>query len=180
MRRLAFVLPLIVFAVIAGYFLFGLDRDPGALPSALVGKPVPAFDLPPLAGREQAGDGLAAADLTGDGIKLVNFFASWCVPCRAEHPLVTRLSEMEGLRVVGINYKDDPEDAAGWLRQLGDPYGAVGADRDGRVGIEWGIYGVPETFVIDGEGIVRMRHAGPLTPDILEDEVLPLIEELRR
>jgi len=180
-RRLAYLLPFLLLVIVAGYFLFGLERDPGELPSALLGKPVPAFDLPALTGATASEDGMNTDDLTsGRDVKLVNFFASWCVPCRAEHPLITRLAGMDGVRMFGINYKDAPEDATGWLQRLGDPYERIGADRTGRAGIEWGIYGVPETFVVDADGIVRMRHAGPLTPEIVERELLPLIEELQR
>lgn len=180
-RRLAYLLPFLLLLIVAAYFLFGLERDPGELPSALLGKPVPTFDLPGLAGGETVDGGMKTGDLAaGSDIKLVNFFASWCVPCRAEHPLVTRLAELEGVRMFGINYKDAPEDATGWLERLGNPYERIGADRTGRAGIEWGIYGVPETFVVDAQGIVRMRHAGPLTPDVVQRELMPLIEELQR
>ena len=177
MRYLLYGLPLLLFAALAGYLWQGLGKDPGVLPSALIDKPAPEIALPALAGREPALP-LATADLKTGAPLLVNVFASWCVPCQAEHPYVTAIAEEHGIPVHAINYKDKPEEAAAWLRRLGDPYGRVGADRDGRAGIEFGIYGVPETFLIDGEGRVRMRHAGPITPDVLETVILPSIRAL--
>jgi cytochrome c biogenesis protein CcmG/thiol:disulfide interchange protein DsbE len=150
--------------------------DPQALPSALIDRPAPAIDLPPLPGRE---DGLASADFAGR-VAVVNFFASWCVPCLAEHPILTRLAREDGISLYGVNYKDPPQDALAWLARHGDPFLAIGADRDNRAGIEWGVYGVPETFVVDRQGRVRFRHAGPLTPDLVDGTLLPLIAELGR
>ena len=178
MRYLLYILPLLLFAALAGYLWHGLGKDPSVLPSALIDKPAPDIALPPLPGREPALP-LAAADLKTGKPLLVNIFASWCVPCQAEHPLVTELAEKHGVAVHAINYKDKPEDAAAWLRRLGDPYGRVGADRDGRAGIEFGIYGVPETFLIDGDGRVRLRHAGPITPEVLEKVILPALKAVR-
>ncbi len=180
-RRLLYLLPLVAFLGVAFYFYLGLGRDPQQLPSALIGKPVPEFALPPLPGRETAATdpGLRTANLTAGEVVLVNVFASWCIPCRAEHPLLTRIAEETGTTVHAINYKDKPEEALAWLQRLGDPYARIGADRDGRVAIEWGVYGVPETFVVDGAGIIRYRFAGPLHPGEVEDRLLPLLKELR-
>ena len=173
-RFLAF-LPLGVFAAVALWVAIPLvtGHDPRDLPSELIDQPAPVFDLPPLPGRD---DGLANTDLGGE-VMLVNFFASWCVPCLAEHPIISRLSQT--VPVVAINYRDQPEDALPWLARNGDPYTRIGADTDGRVGIDWGVYGVPETFVIDRAGRIRYRHPGPLTPEVLNETLLPLIEELR-
>ncbi|MCG8355881.1 MAG: DsbE family thiol:disulfide interchange protein [Kiloniellales bacterium] len=178
-QRLLFLLPALVFAVIAGYFLWGLtdpDHNPRQVPSALVGKPVPDFDLPPVAGVEVPG--LATADLAEGPVTLVNFFASWCVPCRAEHPIFMRLAEEGRVRMVGINYRDKPEDAATWLAELGNPYERIGADAKARAGIDWGVSGVPETFVVDRAGQIRYQHIGPILPKDLEQTLLPLIEGL--
>ena len=111
---------------------------------------------------------------------MVNVFASWCIPCRVEHPIITRLAERDDVAVFGLNYKDKPEDAKAWLAELGDPYDRIGADRDGRVGIDWGVYGVPETFVVGRDGRIRYKHVGPLTAEAVAERILPLVEELRR
>lgn len=174
-RRLLFLVPLAFFVVIAGFLAIGLTRDPGTLPSVLIGKSTPQFDLPPLPGRGDTG--LSTADLSG-GPMLVNMFASWCVPCRIEHPTLMRLKGM-GVVIQAINYKDKPEDAAAFLADLGDPFTRIGSDRNGRVGIEWGVYGVPETYVIDREGRIAYRHVGPLQAGDVERTILPLLEQLR-
>jgi cytochrome c biogenesis protein CcmG/thiol:disulfide interchange protein DsbE len=174
-RGLFAFIPLLVILAMAGLFWVNMGRDPAELPSALVGKPAPGFVLPPLQGRT---DGLSDADLRDGRPKLVNVFASWCVPCRIEHPVLMRLKE-EGLPIYGINYKDEPTKAQAFLAQLGDPYARIGADRDGRVAIDWGVYGVPETFVLDGAGMILLRFPGPLTPEILEDRILPALDEAR-
>jgi cytochrome c biogenesis protein CcmG/thiol:disulfide interchange protein DsbE len=174
-RLFLFGIPLALFVLVGVFLGIGLTRDPSTLPSALVGKPAPDFALPPLEGRD--GHGLARADLGGQPM-LVNVFASWCVPCRIEHPIVSRLAE-EGVVVQGINYKDRPEDAKGWLAELGDPYRLIGADRSGRVGIDWGVYGVPETYVIDKEGRIAYRHVGPLQPQDIAGTIRPLLDKLK-
>ena len=158
LRRLLFLLPVLIFIGVGIGLALGLTRDPSTLPSALIDQPVPTFELPPVAGRE--GPGFGSADLVGR-VSLVNVFASWCVPCRVEHPLMMALAD-DGVAIYGIDYKDPAEQAAAWLAELGDPYRAVGADRDGRVAIDWGVYGVPETFVVDGRGIIRHQHIGPI------------------
>ena len=173
-RRLLFLIPVAVFIGVGIGLAVGLTRDPSVLPSALLDKPVPAFELPPIEGR--GGEGLRSADLAG-GVALVNVFASWCVPCRAEHPVLLGLAE-RGVPIYGINYKDRPEQARAWLEELGDPFKSIGADRDGRVSIDWGVYGVPETFVIGPDGRIRHKFVGPLQPRDVEDTLLPLIAEL--
>jgi cytochrome c biogenesis protein CcmG/thiol:disulfide interchange protein DsbE len=175
-RRLVFVVPGLIFAGLAVAFGWGLTRNPREIPSVLIGKAVPRFDLPPVKGRTL---GLSSGDLEGE-VSLVNFFASWCVACRAEHPLFMRLAADKVVPIHGVNYKDRPEDAARWLASLGDPYTRTGADLDGRVGIEFGVYGLPETFVVARDGRIAHKHIGPIAPRDLEKTILPLIERLRR
>jgi cytochrome c biogenesis protein CcmG/thiol:disulfide interchange protein DsbE len=177
MKRLLFILPLLVFAGVAVYFGFGLTRDPSKIPSALIDKPIPEFALPEIAGTGKPA--LTSATLKGD-VALVNVFASWCAPCRIEHPIFMRLARDNAVPIYGISYKDKAEDSAKWLRELGNPYNAIGWDFDGRVAIDWGVYGVPETFVVDKAGTIRFKHVGAVTPDVLNNKILPLIEELKR
>ena len=163
-------------AVLLGVVLaWGLTRDPSILPSTLIGKPVPAFELPPVKGRTL---GLSSTDLKGE-VSLVNVFASWCVACRAEHPLFMKFAAQGAVPLHGLNYKDQPDDAAQWLDSLGDPYTRTGADISGRVAIDWGVYGVPETFVIGADGRVAYKHIGPVNEEVLTRTILPLVEELR-
>ena len=176
MPRLLFLLPLVLFLGIATYFAIGLTKDPGLLPSALKDKPAPAFDLPPL---QSDRPGLAKSDLGGE-VKLVNFFASWCVPCRAEHPILMHITKQNLVPLYGINYKNKKEKAINWLEELGNPYRRIGVDQSGRAGIDWGVYGLPETYVIDKQGRIRYRHVGPLFPEHLKDTIMPLIEALQR
>jgi cytochrome c biogenesis protein CcmG/thiol:disulfide interchange protein DsbE len=178
MRRLLFLLPLLLLVVLAvgvGTKLLS-GSDPRALPSALIDKPLPTFDLAALPGRS---DGLASSDF-GSQPMLLNVFASWCVQCLTEHPVITKLGREDGIPVLAISYKDKPEDALAWLKRNGDPYRRIGADADGRAAIDLGVYGVPETFVIDKAGRIRYRHPGPLTPDIVDREIRPLLAELAR
>jgi cytochrome c biogenesis protein CcmG, thiol:disulfide interchange protein DsbE len=175
MRRLIYVLPVAAFVALVGYFVSVLSRDPSVLPSAMIDQPTPAFTLAGLGDKP----GIAATELAGR-VVLINFFASWCVPCRSEHPLLMRLSAELGTPLYGIDYKDKPEDAARFLDELGNPFGRIGADRDGRVGIDFGVYGVPETYVIDKAGRIRLRHVGPLTPADVEREIAPLVKALQR
>lgn len=174
--RLAALLPLAVVLGVGAALYAGLFLNPREIPSALIGKPVPQFDLPPVQGRTL---GLATQDLKGE-VSLVNVFASWCTACRYEHPLFMRLQAEGTVPIHGINYKDRPQDAAKWLDELGDPYARTGADRDGRVSIDWGVYGVPETYVVDRNGRIAFKKIGPVDAQTLERETLPLIEELRR
>jgi len=178
MRRLVFLLPMLIVALLVAAFWRGLDpdRDPSALPSALVGKAAPAVDLPGLM------EGAPRLDLAAFKGKLVaiNFFASWCLPCRAEHPFLKQLTAELGVPVIGIAWKDKVEASRAFLAELGDPYEATGADENGRTGIDFGITGVPETFLVDGNGIVRYRLAGPITPEGIENELAPAIAEAKR
>ncbi|HST94696.1 MAG TPA: DsbE family thiol:disulfide interchange protein [Microvirga sp.] len=166
--RLLFLLPVAVFVVLAGLFLVRLGGDdPSRLPSALIDKPAPAFTLPPLEGLTAGGrpvPGLSHEDLKGK-VTVVNVWASWCAPCRQEHPLLVELARDPSVRVVGINQKDDPDNARRFLGSLGNPYAAVGTDRNGRVSIDWGVYGVPETFIVGPDGTIRHKHIGALTPE---------------
>jgi cytochrome c biogenesis protein CcmG/thiol:disulfide interchange protein DsbE len=169
-----FLVPLALFLALAAMLAAGLRRDPRALPSPLVGKPAPSFQAARVGG---AGAPFAPGQLAGK-VWLLNVWASWCVSCRAEHPLLMEFAANGGVPVVGLNYKDPAGDGARWLRAHGDPYLLSAFDPDGRIGMDYGVYGVPETFVIDARGVVRMRLAGPLTRDILERRVAPLIKEL--
>jgi len=174
--RLLFLVPAIAFAGIVLALAWGLGRNSQEIPSALIGRPVPEFDLPPVQGRTL---GLSSTDLRGE-VSLVNVFASWCVPCRSEHPMFMRLAAERVVPIYGINYKDRPVDAARWLDSLGDPYARTGADLDGRVAIEWGVFGVPETFVVGAAGRIAYRHIGALTQSDVNRTILPLIDQLRR
>ena len=165
-------IPPIIFLGLAGLFYFGLAREnAGDLPSTMIGR-----DAPSLLKITDLRDDSAPTidDLTADGIKFVNFWASWCGPCRAEHPLLEAMAD-DGMTLIGINYKDAADNALGFLDELGDPFTKIGADTTGRTGLEWGVYGVPETFVIDGNGKVIYRHPGPLTKRVLDERVFPAI-----
>lgn len=174
-RRWLVLLPVAVFAALAVALLWGLWNKDERLPSTLIGKPVPEFDLPPIVGRET---GLSSADLRGD-VSIVNVWASWCVPCRVEMPLLVELAATGTVPIHGINYKDDPEEALAFLDELGDPYTGIGADTTGRVAIDWGVYGLPETFVIDAKGIIAYKHVGPFDRRSLEDTILPVVQRLQ-
>jgi cytochrome c biogenesis protein CcmG/thiol:disulfide interchange protein DsbE len=173
MKRLVYLVPLTAFLVLAGYFAIGLTKDPQKLPSMLIDKPAPQMTLPPLHEGKQ---GFDSANLTG-GVTLVNFWASWCGPCRIEHPQLNRLAA-EGVNLVGINQADPPQNAKAFLRALGDPFRAIGVDADRRAGIEWGVYGLPETFVIDKQGRIRYRHVGPITEQDLAQVIRPMLKSL--
>lgn len=174
--KLVYLLPLGLFLSLALIFLLrlGSGTDPEAIPSALVGQLAPPFDLPPLEGAGVSG--LARADLDGH-VTVVNIFASWCGPCRVEHPQLVALAADERIRVVGIDYKDQPANALRFLDELGNPFAAIGVDTRGRIAIDWGVYGVPETFVVDRDGIIRFKFIGPLTPEAVETTLMPVIEE---
>ena len=160
------VLPLAVFAGLALVLWIGLYGNPREIPSTLIGKPVPEFDLPSIEGSNVAG--FKTADLKGKGVSLVNIFASWCVPCRVEHPILVEMSKRSDIRIFGINNKDAADDAKRYLTNLGQPYAAIGADTSGRASIDWGGYGVPESFVVDNEGIIRFKWTGPITEEVLK------------
>lgn len=174
-RGLLTFLPLAAVGGLVAVFAAGLGRDPSVIPSALIGRAVPDFALPPVQGRSL---GLSTVDLNGE-VSLVNVFASWCIPCREEHPVFMRLAREKVLPVYGINYKDAPADATKWLDERGDPYTRTGADLDGRVAIDWGVYGVPETFVVGADGVIAHKHVGAITEQILSDTILPLIARLQ-
>jgi len=173
--RPSLLAPLALFVAVLVVLGIGLTLDPREIPSPLIGKPVPVFTLPPVKGRTR---GLAATDLHQE-VSLVNVFASWCVACKDEHPLLVQLQREGFVPIHGLNYKDQPDDAARWLDSLGDPYTRTGADRDGRVSIDWGVYGVPETFVIDAGGRVAYKHIGAITPEFIERKLRPLLRSLR-
>jgi cytochrome c biogenesis protein CcmG/thiol:disulfide interchange protein DsbE len=171
-----YLLPLAIFLVLVGFFAIGLNLNPREVPSPLIGKPAPAFTLPLLGAPDKK---LSASDMKGK-VWVLNVWASWCVPCRQEHPLITDLAKTGGVPVYGLNYKDKPTDASAWLGKLGDPYAATLSDIEGLVGIDYGVYGVPETFVIDQKGVIRLKHIGPLTPEALSKSVLPMLDKLKR
>ncbi len=173
-QLLAF-LPIAVFALLGATFYWGLWNSDDRLPSTLIGKPVPEFALPPLEGRQ---DGLSSADLRGE-VSIVNFWASWCAPCRVEMPLLVELAEAGNVPIHGINYKDDPDRALAFLTEVGDPYARTGAEQSGRVAINWGVYGLPETFVIDAEGRIAYKHVGPFDRRTLEQDILPVVRRLQ-
>ena len=175
-RRVLAFLPLTVAAALAIVLAWGLTQDPSNLPSTLIGKVVPDFDLPPVQGRLL---GLSSGDLKGE-VSLINVFASWCVACREEHPLFMKLAAQGTVPLHGLNYKDQPDDAAQWLDSLGDPYTRTGADISGHVAIDWGVYGVPETFVVDADGLIAYKHIGPVNEEVLAKTILPLVESLRQ
>lgn len=175
--RWTLFLPLIGFIALVIAFADGLTRDPSHIPSVLIDRPAPEFDLPPVTGLGT--EGLSTADLKRGEPVLVNFFASWCPPCRVEHPILERLAKQEGVTVYGLNYKDEAEDAAQFINALGNPFTRLGADHKGRTGIDFGISGVPETFIIRGDGRIAYRHAGPLSPADMEDKILPILRQLR-
>jgi cytochrome c biogenesis protein CcmG/thiol:disulfide interchange protein DsbE len=170
-----FFVPLGIFALLAVLLGVGLTLKPREVPSPFIGKPAPAFKLPQLKAGNADFD---PAQMKGQ-VWLLNVWASWCAPCREEHPLLVEAARKKLVPIVGMNYKDDPRNADEWLRKLGDPYDHIAVDRDGRVGIDYGVYGVPETFVIDRDGIVRMKHIGPITPEAWTRDMLPLLTKLK-
>jgi cytochrome c biogenesis protein CcmG/thiol:disulfide interchange protein DsbE len=170
------VLPLVLLVGLVAVFAMNMDRDPGLVRSVLVNKPAPEFTLAAVPGTGV--EGFDTASLKGE-VTVVNVFASWCVPCRDEHPLLERLRAETGVRIFGINQKDAPENASAFLAELGNPYTRIGGDTDNRVSIDWGVYGVPETFVVNAEGIITFKHVGPISPETLERDVVPAIEAAR-
>lgn len=171
-----FLLPLGAFVVLVVFLFVGLRLNPREVPSPLIGKPAPAFQLQQL---HQPEKNLAPKDNLGK-VWLLNVWASWCASCREEHPLLVQLAKSGVVPVYGLNYKDKRNDALGWLRQFGDPYVASIADPEGRTGIDYGVYGVPETFVIDKNGLIRYKQIGPVTQEALEKKILPLVKELQK
>jgi cytochrome c biogenesis protein CcmG/thiol:disulfide interchange protein DsbE len=201
MRRLLFILPAVALVLLGAVFIVLLTnprdalqawkagsswgavsdvllsprRDPGEILSPFIGKPVPAFRLPVLDGEGEVSD----ADLRG-GVSVFNVFASWCLPCKIEHPILMRMAREGRVRVIGLNYKDKPADAKKWLAELGNPFARIAADEKGRVAIDFGVYGVPETFIVDAGGIIRYKHVGPIHPGEYADKIVPVVERLLR
>lgn len=176
MKALRYILPLLLFIVLVVFLYIGLSRDPREVPSPLIGKAAPLFNL---AQVTQPQLNLTPAELKGQAW-LLNVWASWCVSCRIEHPLLLRLAKEKTIPLYGLNWKDQTRDALAWLAQYGDPYIASAADQDGRVAIDYGVYGAPETFLIDRNGIIRYKHIGPLNEQVWREKMLPLIRELNR
>ncbi|MCE2917357.1 MAG: DsbE family thiol:disulfide interchange protein [Rubrivivax sp.] len=175
MKRLRFLWPLALFLGVVVLLFAGLGLNPREVPSPLIGKPAPAFALPKLHAPEQT---IRRDDLLGK-VWMLNVWASWCAPCQEEHPLVLDIARRNLVAVYGLNYKDQGDAARRWLARLGDPYVATLVDADGRIGIDYGVYGVPETFIIDRQGQIRFKHTGPLTPDVLRTRIEPLLKELQ-
>jgi cytochrome c biogenesis protein CcmG/thiol:disulfide interchange protein DsbE len=174
MRSLKFVIPLAVFIALAAFLAIGLTRDPREVPSPFIGKPAPQFRLEQLSDEKLA---FGPGDMKGK-VWLLNVWASWCVSCRVEHPLLVEMSTRKLVPIVGLNYKDKRAEGMQWLQRFGNPYSLSAYDVEGKVGIDYGVYGVPETFVIDKQGVIRYKQIGPITPEALEKKIMPLIREL--
>ena len=170
------LLPLVVFVLLVGFLAVGLNLNPREVPSPLIGRTAPAFELPIL---DQPEKRFVPADMRGK-VWLLNVWASWCVSCRDEHPVLIDLAKKGVLPILGLNYKDKGEEAKRWLAQFGNPYQLSAVDADGRIGIDYGVYGVPETYLIDAEGVIRFKQIGPLTAAVLEQKVLPLAQALKK
>jgi len=168
-----FALPVAFFLLVI-IFVIGLQRDPREIPSPFINKPAPAFSLPELYNANLILDN----NLLNDRVTLVNIFASWCAACHEEHPLLFKLNESNNIQLIGFNYKDENDDAKAWLEKLGNPYDVIAFDYSGKTGINWGVYGVPETFLIDKKGIVRYKHIGPITEADIKTQLIPLIKQL--
>ncbi len=171
-----FILPLVAFLVLVVFLFKGLHMDPHEVPSPLIDKPAPAFNLPQLYDQNKK---LSAADMKGK-VWLLNVWASWCVSCREEHPVLLMLAQQNVVPIYGLDYKDKPADAMQWLKEGGNPYTVVAQDADGRIGIDYGVYGVPETYVIDKQGVIRYKQIGPLTMEAWKQTVLPLVQKLEQ
>lgn len=171
-----FVIPLAVFIVLVALLAIGLGHDPGKVPSPLIDKPAPDFRLAQL---HEPGKSFTPQEMRGQ-VWLLSVWASWCFTCREEHPLLVELARSRTVPVVGLNYRDKREDALAWLTQLGDPYLLSISDTDGRIGIDYGVYKVPETYLIDRDGVIRYKQIGPITPEILTDQILPMVKELSK
>lgn len=174
---LRYALPIALFVVVIGFLAVGLERDPRLVPSPLIGKPVPAFSLPTL--QDADGTAVDATSLRGR-VYLLNVWASWCVACREEHPVLNALAARGAVAIIGLNYKDERDDAQRWLAARGNPYTMTLFDHQGHLGLDLGVYGVPETFLVDADGVIRYKHVGPLSDNVLEEEVLPLVAGLGR
>ncbi len=174
MKSLKFILPLAVFFILVGFLAAGLKLDPREVPSPLIGKPAPGFTLTRL---DDAARTVRREDMLGK-VWMLNVWASWCAACRDEHPHLVAFARTKAMPIVGLNYKDSRPDGLGWLSRFGDPYDMSLFDQDGRVGIDFGVYGVPETFIIDKQGVIRFKQIGPVTPAIIETRIKPLLKEL--
>lgn len=171
-----YLIPLFIFGALVVLFAVGLKRDPREVPSPLIDRPAPAFNLPTV---HDAAKNLSQTDLGAADVTLFNVWASWCTACRQEHPFLMELAKRGEVNIYGLNYKDERDDALAWLRRFGDPYRASAFDADGRVGIDWGVYGVPETFVVDRTGTIRYKHIGPLGEEVWQKTLRPLIGRIR-
>ncbi len=174
MKRWQFIAPLAVFVVLVGFLAVGLNLNPREVPSPLINKPAPAFALPRLDDPAQI---ISLQDMAGK-VWVLNVWASWCVACREEHPLFVEFSRRSPVPLYGLNYKDTRDEAQAWLARFGNPYTASLSDTKGLVGIDFGVYGVPETFIIDKQGVIRFKHIGPVTPEVLKERIEPLLKEL--
>ena len=174
MKSLKYVIPLVVFAALAAFFAIGLTKDPREVPSPLIDKPAPAFKLAELHDADKV---FTPEEMKGK-VWMLNVWASWCVSCRVEHPLLVDMSKKNEVPIVGLDYKDERAKGLEWLNRMGNPYALSAFDVDGKVGIDYGVYGVPETFVIDKQGVIRYKQIGPITPEALEQKILPLIRKL--
>jgi cytochrome c biogenesis protein CcmG/thiol:disulfide interchange protein DsbE len=174
MKYLKYLLPLGIFLGLVAFLVAGLSLNPKEVPSPLIGKPAPAFRLPLL---ENQNVSLGRQDMLGK-VWMINVWASWCVACREEHPLLVEFSRKKLLPIYGLNYKDERKAGLKWLANFGNPYDASLFDNDGKVGIDWGVYGVPETFIVDRQGLIRFKHIGPLTPEVIEQQIEPLVRQL--
>ena len=172
---LKYIMPLVLFVILALFLAVGLNLNPRDIPSPFINKPAPQFSAPKLTAPTEK---LSTSDLKGK-VWLFNVWASWCVSCREEHPVLNQLAKQQAVTIIGLNYKDEPDAAKSWLENLGNPYNISIMDQDGRIGIDWGVYGVPETFVVDKKGIIRLKLTGPVTPEIIQQTLLPLIKQLQ-
>jgi cytochrome c biogenesis protein CcmG, thiol:disulfide interchange protein DsbE len=175
MKSLKFLIPLALFGVLLGFLFVGLSLKPREVPSPLINKPAPEFSLPKLDDPSQQ---LGRKDMLGQ-VWVLNVWASWCVPCQQEHPLFVQLGQKKLAPIVGLNYKDQRADAMRWLARWGNPYLATVSDLQGKVGIDWGVYGVPETFIIDKQGTIRFKHIGPVTPEVMREQIEPMLKQLQ-
>ena len=173
---LRYLIPLVLFIVLVVFLAIGLGRDPREVPSPLINKAAPTFRLPQL---KDPGKTFSAEDMRGK-VWVLNVWASWCVSCRDEHPLLLEYAKSGAVPIYGLNWKDEREDALAWLNELGDPYVVNAADLDGRVAIDYGVYGAPETYLIDQSGVIRHKHIGPITPGVWKDKFMPLVQQLNR
>ncbi len=172
---LKFIIPLVLFVVLAVFLALGLNLNPRDIPSPFIGKPAPVFSAPKLTAPTEK---LSTTDLKGK-VWLFNVWASWCVSCREEHPVLNQLAKQHAVEIIGLNYKDEPDAAKKWLDTLGNPYNVSIMDQDGRIGIDWGVYGVPETFVVDKKGVIRDKYTGPVNMEAWQQKLLPLITKLQ-